>query len=161
MNSLNLVEYSLQHMQPSSTDAIMLKKDGWEFDWSVDSSKTGKSEKVGLFVDGDLQGLVEYEPRPQDTLNYIHIIESAPQNRGKSKIFESVPGILFAFVARDSLEAGFEGFVMFESKSKLYNYYIEQYGAIPLPGRFLHFDTKAAVSLIDKYLGGGTIAKIN
>jgi len=59
---------------------------------------------------------------------------------------------LLAYVGKDSLDAGFDGFVLFESKTVLYEYYMVAYHAIPVRDRLLHFDTKTTLWLIEKYL---------
>jgi hypothetical protein len=89
---------------------------------------------------------------------YVSIIESAPHNVGKTKIYEGVAGTLFAYVAQKSFEAGFDGFVLFESKTNLYQYYQEKYGALPTRDRWLHFDTKASIKLIETYLEGENVS---
>jgi hypothetical protein len=52
------------------------------------------------------------------------------------------------------LDAGFEGFVVFDSKTILIDHYVEKYGAQILFGNRLYFDTKASKALINKYLKG-------
>ena len=86
--------------------------------------------------------------------NIIYRIELAPENIGKNKRIDNVAGTLFAYVAKDSLDAGFEGFVVFDSKTILVNHYVEKYGAQILYGNRLYFDTKASKALINKYLKG-------
>jgi hypothetical protein len=44
-------------------------------------------------------------------------------------------------------------FVLFEPKTALYEYYIKKYGAKPLTGRKLVFDTAATKELIRRFLG--------
>jgi len=84
----------------------------------------------------------------------IYLIEAAPQNVGRNKKILDVTGVLFAYVARDSLEAGFDGFVAFHSKTILVNHYIRKYGAKVIRGDQLMFDTHASLRLIREYLGG-------
>jgi hypothetical protein len=62
-------------------------------------------------------------------------------------------------VAKDSLDAGFEGFVVFDSKTVLIDHYVEKYGARVLFGNRLYFDTKASKALINKYLKGKKMVK--
>jgi len=64
--------------------------------------------------------------------------------------------IQLAYVAKDSLVAGFEGFVVFDSKTLLIDHYVEKYGAKILFGNRLYFDTKASKALINKYLKGNS-----
>lgn len=120
---------------------------GYEFDWTSKSSD--KSQTVAMLTDGNVAGLVEFERQPQNLLNYLFLIEVAKDYRGTG-----VAGMLLAYVARDSLQQGFEGFVLFESKTALIGYYIEKYGAKRLraKGRQLYFDQEAAERLVAEYL---------
>jgi hypothetical protein len=122
-----------------------LNRLGYVFDWTKKSSRI--SMTVGLITNGDIAGLVEFERRAEHLYNYMWLIEVADSYKGTS-----IAGMLLAYVGRDSLQQGFEGFVMFEPKTALYDYYIEKYGAKPLTGRRLVFDTAATKKLIDRFL---------
>jgi len=86
--------------------------------------------------------------------NIIYRIELAPENIGKNRKIDNIAGTLFAFVAKDSLDAGFEGFVVFDSKTILIDHYVKKYGAQILFGNRLYFDTNASIALINKFLKG-------
>ena len=49
----------------------------------------------------------------------MHLVESAPFNKGKSKAYSGVPGNLVAFACRLSFQRGYEGNVSFISKRNL------------------------------------------
>ena len=132
--------------------AKQLKKDGWNFDW--DKSFGAISQKIAYLDDDKIQGLVEFEEVPSSLYNIIYRIELAPENIGKNKRIDNIAGTLFAYVAKDSLDAGFEGFVVFDSKTILLDHYVKKYGAQVLFGNRLYFDTKASKALIKKYLKG-------
>jgi hypothetical protein len=132
--------------------ARQLKKDGWKFDW--DKSMGAISQKIAYLENEQIQGLVENEEVPSSLYNIIYRIELAPENIGKNRKIDNVAGTLFAYVAKDSLDAGFEGFVVFDSKTILIDHYVEKYGAQILFGNRLYFDTKASKALINKYLKG-------
>jgi hypothetical protein len=40
----------------------------------------------------------------------MHLIESAPFNKGKNKVYAGVPGNLVAFACKLSFQRGFEGY---------------------------------------------------
>ncbi|MDR0951178.1 MAG: hypothetical protein LBM13_06100 [Candidatus Ancillula sp.] len=124
---------------------------GWNFDWN--DSQDGDTHKLAAYYKNELQGLVEFERDSRSLFNFIYLVESAPHNIGKTKMYEGVHGALFASVAKDSLDAGFEGFVVFEAKTVLINHYITKYGAKFIHGRRLVFDTEASIKLIHDYLG--------
>ncbi len=81
----------------------------------------------------------------------MHLIESAPFNREKSKIYSGVPGKLIAFACKLSFQRGHEGHLAFISKTQLIKHYIESLGAIHFGERLMIIDTKAAYQLIKKY----------
>jgi hypothetical protein len=132
--------------------ARQLKKDGWKFDW--DKSMGAISQKIAYLENEKIQGLVEFEEVPSSLYNIIFRIELAPENIGKNRKIDNVAGTLFAYVAKDSLDAGFEGFVVFDSKTVLIDHYVEKYGAQVLFGNRLYFDTEASKALIRRYLKG-------
>ena len=117
----------------------------FEFDWTRKSSDN--SLIYGATVENKLAGLIEFEPDVKSLHNFMHLIEVIPDFRGME-----VAGELLAFIGRDSLERGFDGFVFWESKSVYYQYYIDKYGAKPITNRRLYFDEEATRRLIRVYL---------
>ena len=81
----------------------------------------------------------------------MHLLESAPFNKGKNKIYAGAPGNLVAFACKLSFQRGHDGNVAFVSKSRLIDHYIETLGAIHFGGRLMIIETQAALKLIDKY----------
>lgn len=81
----------------------------------------------------------------------MHLVESAPFNKGKTKIYAGVPGNLVAFACKLSFQRGHDGNVSFLSKSQLIQHYIDTLGAIHFAGRIMIIETKAALKLINKY----------
>ena len=121
---------------------------GYVFDWTRQSSY--KSSTVAALLNGEVAGLVEFERQPEDQLNHLWLIEVATNYRGTG-----IAGKLLAYVAKDSIEQGFDGFVLNEAKTALHELYITKYGATPIgKTRLLYFDTEAAQRLIERYLGG-------
>ena len=117
----------------------------FEFNWKMTSSD--ESVIYAAIVQDHIAGLVEFERLTSQLYNFMYLIEVTPDFRGTS-----IAGELLAFIGKDSLENGFDGFVVFESKSLLYEYYIDKYGAKPLRGRRLYFDEDATKRLIRIYL---------
>jgi hypothetical protein len=126
-------------------DLNSLSAQGYQFDWTKRSSATAKT--IAFLTNGDIAGLVEFERQPENRLNYMWLIEVATDYKGTG-----VAGKLLAIVGKDSIEANFEGFVVFEPKTVLYEYYIKKYRAKPISGRKLYFDTEATTWLIREYL---------
>ena len=54
-----------------------------------------------------IQGLVSLEIKPDHI--YMHLLESAPFNIGKNKLYEGAAGNLVAYACKVSFQKGFEG----------------------------------------------------
>ena len=81
----------------------------------------------------------------------MSLIESNKFNRGDKKIYLGVPANLVAFGCKVSFDKGYGGYVSFENKTKLKEYYKKTLGAHFLFGNFMAIDTKAATKLIEQY----------
>lgn len=101
--------------------------------------------------------MIEYEIVRREGYVFAHKLEIEPHNRGLFSEHQGIAGILLAFVARESFNSDCDGFVAFISKTKLYDYYQTKYGAKPIGGLKLHFDTEASEKLINEYLVGKDI----
>lgn len=127
------------------------KKNCWQFDWSYELRQPER-EVYKLTIPNNIsiiQGLISLETKGDHI--YIHLVESAPFNKGKSKVYSDVPGNLVAFACRHSFQRGFEGNVSFISKTQLIDHYIKALGAFYFGGRLMIIDSGAALKLIDKY----------
>jgi len=127
------------------------KKNGWQFDWKSELKQPEKDVYKLTIVNNQsvIQGLISLEVKTDHV--YMHLIESAPFNKGKNKVYAGVPGNLVAFACKLSFQRGHEGNVSFFSKTQLVQHYIESLGAIHFGGRIMIIDTKAALILIKKY----------
>ena len=127
------------------------KKNGWIFNWRKELDSDRK-EVYKLTIQGNssvIQGLVSLSI--EDDHIYMHLIESASFNKGKTKTYLGVPGNLVAHACRLSFQKGFEGFVSFHSKTKLIDHYIKTLGAYHFGGHLMIIDTLPAKILIEKY----------
>ena len=130
---------------------IVNKKSGWAFDWK-DEMKQPKRDVYKLTIVNNqmvVQGLISLEIKSDHV--YIHLVESAPFNKGQKKVYAGVPGNLIAFACKLSFQRGHEGNVSFFSKSQLIQHYIDTLGAKHLGGRVMIIDTLAALKLLNKY----------
>ena len=127
------------------------KKNGWLFNWKFEYKQPERDVYKLTIVNNQfvIQGMMSLEVK-QDHV-YMHLVESAPFNKGKTKIYSGVPGNLVAFACKLSFQRGNEGNVAFVSKSQLINHYIETLGAIHLGERLMIIETTAALKLINKY----------
>jgi hypothetical protein len=127
------------------------KKSNWLFDWKFEH-KQPEREVYKLTILGNptvIQGLICIEVK-SDHL-YMHLVENAPFNKGKTKMYAGVAGNLVAFACRLSFQRGHEGNVSFLSKSQLIDHYEKTLGAIHFGGRVMIIETKAALKLIARY----------
>ena len=128
-----------------------LKRNGWLFDWKYEL-KQPEREVYKLTIPNNItiiQGLISLEIKTDHI--YMHLVESAPFNKGKSKVYSGVPGNLVAFACRLSFQRGFEGNVSFISKTQLIEHYTKTLGAYHFGGRLMIIESEAALKLIDKY----------
>jgi len=127
------------------------KKNGRQFDWKYEL-KQPEREVYKLTIPNNIsiiQGLISLEIKSDHI--YMHLVESAPFNKGKSKVYSGVPGNLVAFACRLSFQRGFEGNVSFISKTQLIEHYSKTLGALHFGGRLMIIESGAALILIDKY----------
>jgi len=82
---------------------------------------------------------------------FMNLVERAPFNIGKNKLYEGVAGNLVAYACRISFQKGFDGFVAFDAKTKLIQHYEKTLGAYLLGGQRMIIPTEPAQILIDKY----------
>lgn len=135
----------------SSDLKAISKRNDWVFDWKSEF-KQPEREVYKLTIAGNtsiIQGLMSIEIKTDHV--YLHLVENAPFNKGKSKVYAGVPGNLVAFACRLSFQRGHEGNVSFLAKSQLIEHYERTLGAFHFGGRIMIIETRAALKLIDKY----------
>ena len=123
----------------------------WVFDWKKELGLNDR-EVYKLTIQNNpkiIQGLVSILIENDHV--YMPLIESAPFNKGRNKIYLGVPGNLIAYVCRLSFQKGFDGFIAFHSKTKLIEHYSKTLGAKHFGGLLMIIDTEAAKKLVDKY----------
>ncbi len=127
------------------------KKNGWQFDRKLELKQPEKDVYKLTIVNNQsvIQGLISLEIKSDHV--YMHLVESAPFNKGKSKVYSGVPGNLVAFACKLAFQRGHEGNVSFFTKTHLVQHYIDTLGAIHFGGRIMIIDTNAALKLINKY----------
>ncbi len=129
----------------------VIKKNGWQFDWKLELKQPERDVYKLTIVNNQsvIQGLISLEVKSDHV--YMHLLESAPFNKGKIKVYAGVPGNLVAFACKLAFQRGHEGNVSFFSKTQLVQHYIDSLGAIHIGGRTMIIDTNAALKLINKY----------
>ncbi len=127
------------------------RKNGWLFNWTNEFRlKDRRVFKLTIRNNPEIiQGLLSISDYKDHY--YLHLIESAPYNLGKNKLYEGVPGNLFAFTCKTSWDDGYQGFVAFTSKTKLIDHYEKTLGATHVGGNKMVIFPKEALKLIRKY----------
>jgi hypothetical protein len=127
------------------------KNKGWNFNWKQEFDDIKKEVYKLTIVNNPriIQGLLSVTIE-QDYV-FMDLLESAPFNIGKHKIYEGVAGNLVAYACKISFQKGFEGFVAFTAKTKLINHYEKTLGAYHFKNQRMIIDTQAARILVEKY----------
>lgn len=127
------------------------EKNGWQFDWRLELKQPERDVYKLTIVNNQsvIQGLISLEVKSDHV--YMYLLESAPFNKGDTKMYAGVPGNLVAFACKLAFQRGHEGNVAFFSKTQLVQHYIDTLEAQHIGGRIMIIDTNAALKLINKY----------
>ncbi len=127
------------------------KKNGWGFNWKIEfDNKIKEIYKLTIVNNSNIiQGLLSLTMETDHVL--MNLVESAPFNIGKKKLYEGVAGNLVAYACKVSFQNGFEGFVAFDAKTKLIQHYEKTLGAYSFGGQRMIIPTQPAQILFDKY----------
>ena len=127
------------------------KKNGWLFNWTSEFILSDRQVfKLTIRNNPEIvQGLLSISD--YNDHYYLHLVESAPFNLGRNKLYEGVPGNLFAFTCKTSWDKGYQGFVSFTSKTKLVDHYEKTLGATHVGGNKMVIYPQEALKLIRKY----------
>jgi len=127
------------------------KTKGWNFTWKREFEDIKKEVYKLTIVNnpGIIQGLLSISIE-QDHV-FIDLLENAPFNVGKLKVYEGVAGNLVAYACKVSFQKGFEGFVAFTAKSKLIEHYEKTLGAYHFKNQRMIIMTQASRILVEKY----------
>ena len=152
LNAISGDSFQTEIVEASKNDLkTVTKKNGWNFNWIAEFKLLDrKIYKLTIIGNSNvIQGLASISDYNDHF--YLHLVESAPFNLGKNKLYEGVPGNLFAFTCKQSWDKGYEGFISFQSKTKLIEHYEKSLGATHVGGSKMVMFPKAALTLIKKY----------
>ena len=136
----------------SATDLKKATKEKkWKFNWQSECTDSSKEVYKLTIVNNAhiIQGLLSLSVKAEHI--YINLLESAPFNIGKNKLYEGVAGNLVAYACKISFERGFDGYVSFMAKTKLIEHYRKTLGAELFRGQIMIINTIAAKNLVNKY----------
>lgn len=132
-----------------------LKKDHWHFTWRrIIKQKNTETYVLRLrSKSSSIQGVLHL--KKQEGMLIMDLVEIAPHNIGQdNKRYDYVAGCLIAFACRESfkLESNYKGFLIFESKTGLINWYKKHYFAHVTTGQKMYIPPIGAEKLINIYL---------
>lgn len=127
------------------------RKKGWNFNWKAEFNNEEKEQYKLTIVNNPtiIQGLLSITVENDHI--FMDLLESAPFNIGKNKLYEGVAGNLVAYACKVSFQKGFDGFVAFTSKTQLIKHYEKTLGAFHFKNQRMIIDTKASKRLVEKY----------
>ncbi len=133
----------------------VIKKNGWNFNWKKELDDNSKEVYKLTIVDNPniIQGLISFTINTDHV--YMDLLENAPFNLGRNKLYEGVAGNLVAYACKISFQHGFSGYVSFTAKTRLIEHYQKTLNAITFGGQLMIINTLAANILIDKYFKNG------
>jgi hypothetical protein len=152
-NRISQEQFQTVFLEITKNDLPRLNTRLWSFDWKKEIKLANRVVyKLTTHENPDvIQGLISWSDFGDHI--FINVVESAPFNRGKERLYQGVAGNLFAIACQESFIRGYDGFIVFESKTKLINHYRELLGAQPLGSSIRMFvDMQAAKHLIKLYL---------
>ena len=137
--------------QLHSKDIKQINKAVWQFNWQEQLKLNGR-ETYKLVIKNNpkiIQGLISLSDLGDHI--YMHLIESAKFNKGKTKIYTGVPGNLVAFACKLSFDKGYDGYLAFDAKTVLVRHYEETLYATHFKGTKMIIESPAANRLINQY----------
>ncbi|QMW03733.1 hypothetical protein [Spirosoma foliorum] len=152
-NRISQEQFQTIFLEIEKKDLPRLNKKFWSFDWKKEIKLVNRVVyKLTTQENPDvIQGLISWSDFGDHI--FINVVESAPFNRGVERLYQGVAGNLFAIACQESFARGYDGFIVFESKTKLINHYQDLLGAQRLGSSIRMFvDTQAASHLIKLYL---------
>jgi len=127
------------------------KKNRWNFNWRKEfNDLTREVYKLTIVNNPDIiQGLLSITIESDHV--YMNLLESAPFNIGKNKLYEGVAGNLVAYACKVSFQKGYEGFVAFTAKTNLIKHYEKTLGAYHFKNGRMIIPTEPARKLVEIY----------
>lgn len=127
------------------------KKNGWNFDWKAElADNTKEIYKLTIVNNSEIvQGLLSLTIESDHI--FMDLLESAPYNLGKNKMYEGVAGNLVAYACKLSFQRGFDGYLAFTAKTKLIDHYVKTLGAYHFNGHRMIINSESSKFLVEKY----------
>ncbi|GAB2773227.1 hypothetical protein GCM10027275_15230 [Rhabdobacter roseus] len=140
----------VSHLSKNDLKSISKKK-GWNFNWRSEFDDLTKEVYKLTIVNNPniIQGLLSITVEADHL--FMNLLESAPFNIGKDKLYEGVAGNLVAYACKVSFQKGFEGYLAFTAKVQLIEHYETTLGAYHFRNQRMIIETEPAKFLVEKY----------
>ena len=151
-NTISGDSFATEVSRLTKADLIQVtKKNGWLFRWKIElDDNTKEVFKLTIINNPNIiQGMLSLTIENDHV--FMNLVESAPFNIGKNKLYEGVAGNLVAYACKVSFQHGFDGFIAFDAKTKLIHHYEKTLGAYHFGRQRMIIPTLSAQILIDKY----------
>jgi len=152
LNTISGDSFQTEVIRLSKADLKNITKSkGWNFNWKSEYNDLKKEVYKLTIVNNAniIQGLLSLTIEADHI--FMDLLESAPFNIGRNKIYEGVPGNLVAYACKVSFQKGFDGYVAFTAKTKLIEHYEKTLGAYHFNNQRMIIETNAAKVLVEKY----------
>ncbi len=148
-----IIKTSFREMAASELKS--LKQQGWNFNWAAPKRKGFAVYGLTIKDDDGPQGLIAIKPDRELEAIFVKLVENAPHNVGSQGQYEGVGAHLFAIAAKKSFKWGYDGYVIFDAKTKLINHYKKELNAKRIGNSHrMIIDTAAAEAIVNKYFSG-------
>ena len=129
----------------------------WAFDWYNQSRKSDVIRAIKDKSTSEVIGLIGLTDDKSNKAVYVDLIEASPANNPKNKNFKGkkeysgIGGRLLAEAVKESYEKGYDGFIYFDAKTKLIEYYKKEFGAKQIGTQRMAIFEEEAKKLYEKY----------
>ena len=142
------------------TQDIKIKKGdfkNWIFDWYNQSNESDVIRALKVKNTLEVIGLIGFTNEEHNKAIYVNLIEASPVNNPKNKIFKGkkeyfgIGGRLLVEAIKESYKKGYGGFIYFDAKTELIEYYKKEFGARLVGSQRMAIFEKEAEILYEKY----------
>ena len=144
----------IQEANPGNVKMINLN---WIFDWYNQSKKSDVIRALKVKNTLEVIGLIGFTNEEHNKAIYVDLIEALPVNNPKNKIFKGkkeyfgIGGRLLVEAIKESYKKGYGGFIYFDAKTELIEYYKKEFGARLIGSQRMAIFEKEAEILYEKY----------
>lgn len=127
------------------------RKNGWNFNWKTEPDNNTREVYKLTIADNPniIQRLINFAINADHV--YTDLPENAPFNLVRNTLYEGVAGNLVAYACKISFQHGFDSYISFTAKTRLFEHYQKTLHAITFGGQLMIINILAANISIDKY----------